>query len=160
MQAPELSLLNLKDIQLPPAIAWWPPAIGWWILAILIPLSIYLSYKLFRYITRKTALKSAKNHLKLLQQNQKLPQQEKLIALSNLMRRIAISLYPRQNVASLTGENWLNFLDKSILNRGFNSDVGYLLTTALYKQNADIQSLAPLINLCETWLNAQKEPKA
>ena len=151
--------LPLRDIHLPPTISWWPPAIGWWILAVLIPLCIFLSYKLYTHITRKTALKSAKQHLKLLRQNQQLTKQEKLMQLSSLMRRIAISLYPRKDVASLTGENWLNFLDQSIPNRGFNSDTGWLLTDALYSQNADTQYLAPLINLCETWLNAQQEPK-
>ncbi|WP_428356972.1 DUF4381 domain-containing protein [Methyloprofundus sp.] len=151
--------LPLRDIHLPQAISWWPPAIGWWILAVLIPLVIYLCYRVYKHITRKTALKSAKNHLKLLRENQSLSKQEKLVALSSLMRRTAISLYPRTAVASLSGENWLNFLDNSIQNRGFNSDTGWLLTDALYSQNADTQYLAPLINLCETWLNAQKEPK-
>ena len=156
MQAPELPL---RDIHLPPAISWWPPAIGWWILAVLIPLCLYLGYRWYKYITRKTALKFAKKHLIALRKNEQLPKREKLVALSSLMRRAAVSLYPRADVASLTGEDWLNFLDESIPNRGFNSDTGWLLTDALYSQNIDTQYLAPLINLCENWLNAQKEPK-
>ena len=75
------------------------------------------------------------------------------------MRRTAISLYPRVDVASLTGDDWLNFLDKSIVNRGFNSDIGWLLTEGLYRQQDNSHYLAPLFNLCENWLNAQKEPK-
>ena len=151
--------LPLRDIHLPPAISWWPPAIGWWVLALLIPLCFYLSYRLYKHLTRKTALKSAKKHLKLLRENQQISKQEKLVALSSLMRRTAVSLYPRTEVASLTGEDWLNFLDESVANRGFNSDTGWLFTDALYSQNTDTQYLAPLVNLCESWLNAQKEPK-
>ena len=151
--------LPLRDIHLPPAISWWPAAIGWWILALLIPLCLYLSYRLYKYLTRKTALKSAKKHFTVLRENQQLSKREKLVALSSLMRRTAVSLYPRTDVASLTGEDWLNFLDESIPNRDFNSDTGWLLTNALYSQNIDSQYLAPLINLCESWLNAQKEPK-
>lgn len=156
MQATELPL---RDIHIPGAISWWPPAIGWWVLAVLVPLILYLSYKLYRHLTRKTALKSAKKYLLALKQNEQLSKHEKLVALSSLMRRAAVSLYPRTDVASLTGENWLDFLDNSTQNRGFNSDTGWLLTDALYSQNADTQYLAPLFNLCETWLNAQKEPK-
>lgn len=156
MQATELPL---RDIHLPEAISWWPPAIGWWILAVLIPLCAYLSYKLYRHITRKTALKAAKKQFKCLRQDQQLTKQEQLVAISSLMRRTAVSLYPRADVASLTGEDWLNFLDKSISNRGFNSDTGWLLTDAIYSQTTDTQFLGSLFNLCEAWLNAQKEPK-
>ncbi|RLA25374.1 MAG: DUF4381 domain-containing protein [Gammaproteobacteria bacterium] len=157
MQATELPL---RDIHIPEAISWWPPAIGWWVLAVLIPLVLYLSYKLYKHLTRKTALKSAKKYFQILRHDEQMPKREKLVALSSLMRRTAMSLYPRTDVASLTGEDWLNFLDNSIPNRGFNSDTGWLLTDALYSQKADTQYLAPLFNLCETWLNVQKEPKA
>ena len=126
----------------------------------LIPLCLYLMFKLYQRLTRKTALKAAKKHFKSLRQNEQLTKQEQLVALSSLMRRTAVSLYPRTDVASLTGEDWLNFLDKSIANRGFNSDTGWLLTDALYSQSVDTQYLGALYNLCETWLNSQKEPKA
>ena len=157
MQATQLPL---RDIHLPEAISWWPPAIGWWVLAVLMPLCLFLMFKLYQRLTRKTALKAAKKHFKSLRQNEQLTKQEQLVALSSLMRRTAVSLYPRSDVASLTGEDWLNFLDKSIANRGFNSDTGWLLTDALYSQNIDTQYLGPLYNLCETWLNSQQEPKA
>lgn len=151
--------LPLRDIHIPEAISWWPPAIGWWILAVLIPLSLYLIFKLYQRMTRKTALKSAKKQFKSLRDDQQLTKQEKLVALSSLMRRTAVSLYPRAEVASLTGDEWLNFLDKSISNRGFNSDTGWLLTKGLYSRQDDSYYLAPLFNLCENWLNSQKEPK-
>lgn len=151
--------LPLRDIHLPDAISWWPPAMGWWILAVLIPLCSYLIFRLYKRLTRKTALKFAKNQLQALKLDEQLTKQEKLIALSSLMRRTAISLYPRSEVASLTGEAWLNFLDHSIPVRSFNSDIGWLLTNALYRQADNSHYIAPLFNLCETWLNAQKEPK-
>ncbi len=152
--------LALRDIQLPEAISWWPPAYGWWILALLILLCFYLIFRLYKRLTRKTALKSAKKYFQALRNDEKLSKQEQLVALSSLMRRTAISLYPRTDVASLTGEDWLNFLDNSIPNRGFNSDIGWLLTNALYAKADDAHYLAPLFNLCENWLNAQKEPQS
>lgn len=157
MQATELPL---RDIHIPDAISGWPPAVGWWILAMLIPLCIYLIHRLYKRLTRKTALKAAKKYFKALRQNEDMSKPEKLAALSSLMRRTAISLYPRSDVASLTGDAWLNFLDNSIANRGFNSDTGWLFTEGLYSKQDASYYLAPLFNLCETWLNSQKEPKA
>lgn len=151
--------LPLRDIHIPDAISWWPPAIGWWVLAVLIPLCLYLSYKLYKHITRKTALKSAKSYFKMLRDDEQRSKHEKLVELSSLMRRTAVSLYPREDVASLTGDAWLNFLDQSIINRGFNSDTGWLLTEGLYSKKDDSYYLTPLFNLCEDWLNSQKEPK-
>lgn len=151
--------LPLRDVQIPAEISWWPPAIGWWVLAILIPLSLYLLFRLYRRLTRKTALKAAKKHFKALQQDTELSEPEKLQALSQLMRRTAISLYPRNDVAGLVGSKWLNFLDKSMPTAQFSSNTGRLLTDALYRSPTKLESLIPLFALCATWLAQQKEPK-
>lgn len=151
--------LPLRDVHIPDAISNWPPAIGWWILAILIPLCCYLFIKLYQWLTRKTALKSAKNYFEALQQNQQLTHAQSLTELSHLMRRTVISLYPRAEVASLTGDQWLDFLDKSMINSPFKSESGRLLTQTLYAKNSKKIDLTLLFNLCETWLKAQKEPK-
>jgi hypothetical protein len=151
--------LPLRDVQIPAAISWWPPAIGWWILAILIPLSLYLLFKLYRRLTRKTALKAAKKYLQALQQDTSLSELEKLQALSKLMRRTAISLYPRNDVAGLVGSEWLTFLDKSMPAAQFNSATGRLLTDSLYRSPSKLDALAPLFALCASWLEQQKEPK-
>lgn len=155
----QTSELPLRDIQVPEAISSWPPAIGWWILAVLVPLCLYLTYRLYKRLTRKTALTEAKKYLQELREDKKMTKRQKVVAISGLMRRIAVTLYPRVRVASLTGDKWLNFLDESIPNRGFNSDTGWLLTKGLYGKKDDSYYIAPLINLCETWLNNQKEPE-
>lgn len=156
MQAIELPL---RDIHLPEAIGWWPPAIGWWILAVLIPLGIYFIFKLYKRITRKTALKAAKKHFEALREDQQLTEEERLTTLSSLMRRTAISLYPRTEVANLTGNDWLEFLNKSLIIRSFKGNTGRLLTEEVYRKKEDSYYLAPLLNLCEDWLDNQKEPK-
>jgi len=61
--------LPLKDIHLPEAIGWWPPAIGWWLLAVLIPLLIVFLYWFYQRLTRKTAIKTAKNNLAAINHN-------------------------------------------------------------------------------------------
>jgi len=151
--------LPLRDIHLPEAITFWPLAIGWWLLAVLVPLSVYLSYKLYKRLTRKTALKALKKHFNHLKINTELNEQEKLLALSSLMRRAAVSLYPRVETASLTGQLWLDFLDQSLSTSSFNTDSGRLLIEAAYRSAPDLSELNALFVLCEQWINFQKEPK-
>jgi len=148
--------LPLKDIHLPEAIGWWPPAIGWWLLAVLIVLLIVFLYWFYKRLTRKTAIKTAKKNLAIIKENPALDNNQKLRDLSMLVRRVAISVSPRAEVASLTGHQWLAFLDKSVIGAPFSEGCGQLLTEAPYRNiQPTEQEISQLISLCEDWLKAQ-----
>jgi hypothetical protein len=156
MQATQLPL---KDIHLPDAIGWWPPAIGWWLLAVLIPLLMVLFYWLYKRLTRKTAIKAAKKNLAAIKENLTLDNNQKLRELSILLRRVAISVAPRTEAASLTGRRWLAFLDKSVTGVPFSEGCGQLLAMAPYRNTPPTElEISQLISLCEDWLNAQTKP--
>ena len=148
--------LPLKDIHLPEAIGWWPPAIGWWLLAVFIPLLMVFLYWLYKRLTRKTAIKTAKKNLAAIKHNPALDNSKKLRELSMLIRRVAISVSPRTEVASLTGRQWLAFLDKSVTGEPFSEGCGQLLASAPYRDISlsDLE-ISQLISLCEDWLKAQ-----
>jgi hypothetical protein len=148
--------LPLKDIHLPEAIGWWPPAIGWWLLAVFIPLLIVLFYWFYKRLTRKTAIKAAKKNLAAIKENTALDNTQKLRELSKLIRRVAISITPRTEVASLTGRQWLAFLDKSVTGAPFSDGCGQLLAEAPYRFTPSTElEISQLISLCEDWLKAQ-----
>lgn len=152
--------LELRDIHLPESIGWWPPAIGWWILAVLLPLSCFLIFWLYKRITRKTAIKTAKKLLEQIKQDRSLNNIDKLIALSELLRRTAISISSRERVASLTGQAWLDYLDSSSTDSPFSKAPGTLLAHGQYQKTAPTDNeLMQLIKICENWLNTQKDPK-
>ena len=156
----ESSQLPLRDIHLPEAISWWPPAIGWWFLAVLIPVSIYLIYLLVKRITRKTAIKTAKKLLLHIKQDKQIDNKQKLNELSMLIRRVAISTTVRNECAGLTGQAWLDYLDRSVKGTPFTRGIGCLLTDAPYRQTMPTeQEIAELATLCETWLKAQSKRK-
>lgn len=152
--------LPLKDIHLPDPISWWPPAIGWWMLAVLIPLLIFLLFWLYKRLTAKTALKTA---YKLLASIKKDTKRDKLLIVSDLsalIRRVAISVSPREKAAGLTGRRWLAFLDSSIKGSPFTQGIGQLLADAPYRQTPPTESeISQLIVLCEDWLKAQTTHK-
>jgi hypothetical protein len=153
--------LPLKDIHLPEAIGWWPPAIGWWLLAVLIPLLITFLYWLYKRLTRRTAIKTAKKNLAAIKENPALDNNKKLRELSVLMRRVAISINPRTEVASLIGRQWLAFLDKSLTAAPFSEGCGQLLATAPYRNTSPSElEISQLISLCEDWLKAQTKHKS
>lgn len=148
--------LPLRDIHLPEAVSWWPPAIGWWLLAILLPLTTVFLIWLYKFVTRKTAIKSAKKKLADIRQDEKRDELRKLRDISILIRRVAISLAPRTEAASLTGSAWLTYLDSSLKGVPFSQGVGRYLSDATYRKEAPADlDISRLIDLCEYWLKAQ-----
>jgi len=157
MEAPQLPL---KDIHTPEFISWWPPAIGWLLLALLVILLIGGGIWLYKRLSRKTAIKTAKKLLLTLKQNTEIDNQQKLVELSKLMRRVAVSNLPRASVAGLTGRDWLLFLDNSVKGTPFSDGIGQLLADAPYRLTAPSgDQISQLICLCQDWLNAQATPK-
>ena len=149
--------LPLRDIHLPEPISWWPPAPGWWLLAILLPVLAGLGFYLYRRARRRIALKTARKLLQAIRIDQNQDALQTLTALSIWLRRVAISTAPRSDVASLSGQEWLAFLDKPFKDAPFSLGVGRCLATAQYRPIAPEEiNLAELFNLCERWLNRQK----
>ncbi|WP_305909747.1 DUF4381 domain-containing protein [Methylomarinum sp. Ch1-1] len=149
--------LPLKDIHIPEAVDWWPPAIGWWLLLILIPALIFMLWRLYRRIVRRTAVKSAKKILAAIKEDQQSDPLQKLQQLSALLRRVSISVTPREHCAGLTGADWLRHLDRSVKGSPFSEGVGRCLADAHFRKTApDDVDLSALIGLCEQWLKGQK----
>lgn len=150
------TLLDLKDIHEPEVIGWWPPAIGWWILAVCIPLLIIFFIWLYKRLTRKTALKTARKILTQIKHDATRDNLQKLCAVSVLLRRVAISVSPRAKAAGLTGRQWLEFLDISVKAEPFTEGIGQLLVDAPYRKTPPTElEISQLIELCEDWLKAQ-----
>lgn len=116
---------QLADIQLPETIHLWPPAPGWWLLLALF--FILLSIIIY-FIKRKPVAKKAKaKHLKSqamielqsiqehyeTHQDEQQKVHESVKHLSVFLRRYILSLYSREQVASLTDQQWLLLLDKT-----------------------------------------------
>lgn len=147
--------LPLKDIHLPEAVGWWPPALGWWLLVLFAPLLIGLVYWLYKRITRRTALRTARQLLSRLKRDAGEHAGETVAELSVLLRRTAISCYPREQVASLTGQEWLRFLDRPFSGPRFATPLGRLLLEVPYRRQGTGEiPVAALLQLCEDWLRA------
>lgn len=144
--------LPLRDIHLPAPIGWWPPAPGWWLLLFGIPALLLLSVWLWRFLRRQTPKKLALREWEAIVRSDAAAV-EKTRQLAILLRRVCLSVYPREEVAGLTGEAWLAFLDAPLKHKGFSEGVGRLLLDTPYRRDAqlDVEALAAL---CREWLNS------
>lgn len=147
--------LPLRDIHLPPPPGFWPPAPGWWLLMLLLLLMAIL---LALFLTRKIRLRRRQRQLiALVERLAESPDDqptEKLAQLSILLRRLALMRFPRSRVASLTGDDWLRFLDETGGNGGFTEGPGSLLADGPYMRelNDDSSRVREIANLARRWV--------
>ena len=108
---------QLRDIHGLDPISWWPLAPGWWISALLILLTFVALFLLIRHFIlyppgswrweARVALRE------LWRQRNLQPQKESAAQLSELLRRIAIARFGREKTASISGDEWLAWLQQS-----------------------------------------------
>jgi len=142
--------LPLRDIHLPDPIGWWPLAPGWWILLIGIPVLIFALVWLWRFLRRKTPRKLALAELEAIAKSAE-DNRGQVRQIAILLRRTALSVYPRADVAGLVGEEWLDFLDNPLKRKDFSEGAGRLLIEAPYRREVDTD-LDALFALCREWV--------
>jgi len=108
------ALANLRDIHLPDAVSFWPPAPGWWIAigsVLLLAAILYWGLRARRRSLRRAAL----IELSEIAEHHESDAEASTLALqlTMLLRRVAIARFPRRDVASLYGEDWLQFLSRT-----------------------------------------------
>ena len=155
-------LADLRGWHLPESVSWWPPAPGWWVLALM---ALVLTALLIRWLVlrrrRGAAARAAARELDALQA--RLVQDGDRAAfvqgLSRLLRRFAVARFPRREVAGLTGERWLVFLDTHGGGWAFRTGVGRVLADGPYRPVAEVPAEA-LAALARQWIahNARGQP--
>lgn len=113
MNSDPTSLSHLHDIVVPDPVPLWPPAPGWlWLLGMLaIALMVILVRSLMRF-QRNRYRREALKELSRLQMRATSGDATALAELSILLKRTALTVFPREQVAGLTGESWFAFLDR------------------------------------------------
>ena len=154
--------LELRDIHLPEPISWWPVAPGWWMLAASIFLIIIVFFIIRKIHLSRQLKRDINSELEKIKQQFQETQNKSQLAksLSILLRRASITYYPANNIAGLTGSDWLLYLDTTRANSSsgekFQSDTGRILLHAPYLPDdtkLDFDASA-LIRLCESWLTS------
>ncbi|MDH3375427.1 MAG: DUF4381 domain-containing protein [Gammaproteobacteria bacterium] len=154
---PELgaALADLRDIHLPAEPGWWPPAPGWWFLtAVCILAAIIVARYWRRARQRRVPRREALQQLAAIRDRWRAAPESNPVPpeLSVLLRRVALSRFPRANVAALNGEQWLSFLDRTGETTEFSNGAGAMLASAPYRPDG-AADVGPLLDLAHRWID-------
>lgn len=128
--------IPLRDLHLPEPIGWWPLAAGWWLLIALVAAGLcWFLWRAWRRWRRASARRIALAELKQLSAAYEQDGNAVQLArgLSALTRRAMLAYAPRSDVAGLTGEAWLAWLDRGLPTALFASGPGRELESLPYR---------------------------
>lgn len=157
---PEQTLLHsLHDIHLPPAISAWPWAPGWIGLLGLGGVGVVGGGLYGWRWLRRTRVKRAA--LRLLAEYEQSYHNDpatpiNTAVLNELLKRVALAYFPREQVAALHGLAWLDFLQNTSKQLEFLTQ-GVALQYGPYQPN-HAQDLRPLLALTKGWITQRGTP--
>lgn len=142
--------IPLRDLHLPEAIGWWPLAPGWWVvLALLLAAAVWATRQYLRGRARGAARRHALRRLRELTAEYERHQDTVAFtsSLSALLRRTMLAYAPRPEIAGLTGDAWLAWLDKDLDEPRFQGETGRKLLELPYRAPSDEVSAMDVVDV-------------
>lgn len=119
-------MANLEEIELPESVPFTPETIGWYLLAgVLLLAVLWLAWRLLKRWQADAYRREALRELGEIEN--KSPER-----LPELLKRVALVAYPRTQVAELSGDAWLGFLDGTLGTTEFSRGAGRVLPDLAY----------------------------
>jgi hypothetical protein len=135
---------GLRDIALPGPVAMLPPAPGWYVVALALLALAFWGYGRYqraiaasRY--RREALAELESIVEALQRPG--GRHELAARLPPLLKRVALQVEPRAEVAGLTGAAWLAELDRLYRGHEWSQGPGRILPRLAYASAATLSSI-------------------
>ena len=132
--------LPLRDLHLPEPVGWWPLAPGWWILLAMTMGAVgYGLWRALEWRKRNAPRRYALRELARFEADYRKHRDPVTLGkqLSELLRRGMLAYAPRTEVAGLTGEAWLRWLDRGMPLPYFHTDGGKSLLQLPYRSPQD-----------------------
>ena len=161
MDSEEL-LAQLADIHLPGEISYWPPAPGWWILAILFFAgAFYLIQRLIQQRNLRKVYQHALAELETCYQdfacdnhedknNLRLHYVNKFNA---VIRRVALVHFPQNNIASLSGDAWVDFIRRKGDSSRLDAEIAAAISFGRFQKKCDVDVDA-MNSLGRAWITS------
>ena len=157
-------LAGLKELALPEPISYVPQTAGWYVLLVVLAISLAVLLRRWRrqYLANRYR-REALYHLDVItsQLDDAAQRPAALVALPALVKRTAISFTPREDVAQLSGDAWLGFLDSTYRGTAFTTGPGRLLPVLAYRPSAALASVpdrqvSELVELLRQWIRRHR----
>lgn len=152
-------LTQLRDIHLPDPVGWWPLAPGWYVLMIVLLLILmFISYRIYQRQVNGLAKNKALGLLKIYKDQYDKDRNAQIASarISELLRRVALVYYPRAQVASIHGDDWIQFLNTTSKNIDFRPVKAMLLDSPF--KTAETVHLKPLFFRADQWIKQRGKP--
>ncbi len=152
------SLQNLNDIVSPEAIGWWPLAPGWYVLlALAAVLGLWATWRMLRRRRADRYRREALAELAVLRMAAGDPKNRTaaLGLVGTLLKRTALAVLHRDQIAELSGAEWHRRLDMLASIPLFAGETGQLMDRASYGYRTDPLSdgeANQLMKAADSWL--------
>lgn len=160
MNPADPTALPLRDIHMPGAVALWPLAYGWWVLlGVLVAAAIVTAFVYRRRFRERAAIRGLKAAARALASGT--APVVCIQRISMILRRFAMSIDESKTAAGLTGEAWLEFLDRRWARDEFSAGIGRVLIFGPYApaDRVGAGDVSALNSLCLDWVRAQRPPE-
>ncbi len=151
------ALGDFVEISQAPAIDWWPQTPGWLVLgALFLTWALVTLWRALRRWHHNRYRREALRELASLAtvEGPSLPPRS-----SELLKRVALAAFPRGEVAPLSGEAWVAFLNARCTAAPFQQDCARLLALDQYRGTAPAPAeRAALLEACRTWITQHRGP--
>lgn len=139
------SLDNLRDIAEPVPVSWWPLAPGWWVvIAVTAVTLLAFGYRAWQRWKANAYRRAALAELQSAASD---------ADVAEILKRTALSAFPRTNVTSLTGAEWCRWLSDT-----GGTDVPDIasqrLTAGVFRDGSS--RTRELIEFAKRWINDHK----
>lgn len=145
---------QLQELALPPAVSYMPHTWGWW--ALLLLLAAAVGFWLLRTLHQWRRDRYRREALVRLNQLERQADAAALRELPELLKRVALSMPQRPDVATLAGPAWQQFLQRSA-SAELPADFAAQLATLAYAPDATLHTLDAaqrqrLLHLSRLWV--------
>ena len=129
------SLSRLHDIVMPAPISWWPLAPGVWVLICVAVVVVCVVAWQFYSSWQSNAYRRAGLAL--------LAEAGTVHDISIVLKRVALAVFPREQVASLYGKEWITFLNQTCPQADFADSL---------PERDDVGPSSQLLAVSEVWI--------
>lgn len=145
-------LAQLNPLREPAAIGWWPLAPGWWLLIALVLIAAgVLAWRLTLRYRRNAYRRQAIAELQAIRSRWESDGDDSLCLTQTnaLLKAVALHAFPRRDIASVSGEQWRDFLNNSSSGTNGQFEIGAL--QAQYQPSADVADVGAHLDHSDQW---------
>ena len=160
----DIDMTRMHDIVAPAPVSYAPQTVGWYIVgAVALAGLAWLGVRWLRRYQSRRYRRLALDELAAIDAALVDPagRADALGRIPALVKRVGLAAFPREEVASLSGDAWLARLDRSLGGDAFARGPGQLLPTLAYAPASSLQSVTDdrvraLVDLVRLWIRTHR----